>query len=270
MDIHHPGIDVTLGGVSPDLAQNLPPAEGLSGAADQQLQKAEFHAGEPDALAALEHLTLVGVDAQVADLDHPGAGDAGDLLLLDPAQHAADAGLELLGAERFDHVVVGPQFQAGDAIRHVAEGGEHHDRHIGILAQLLADAIAIESGHHHVQHHQIRQALAEEFQGLFAVAGGDHLVADHRQPGFQDAPDTGLVVHDEDGFPGGGGRGGWGGRGHAGTGAPAGRRLALQPRSRLQGLAGWFPGTGARIGAQEANPLKSAQGCFITKSHFSS
>ena len=46
----------------------------------------------------------------------------------DPAQDRLDAGQQLPGRERLDHVVVGPQLQALDAVLLGSAGGEQDDR----------------------------------------------------------------------------------------------------------------------------------------------
>ncbi len=42
------------------------------------------------------------------------------MLFIRPAQHATDARLQFLGAERFHHVVISAELEAGDAIGHIA------------------------------------------------------------------------------------------------------------------------------------------------------
>ena len=75
--------------------------------------------------------------------------------------------------------VIGTELKASDAVSHVAEGRQHHDGNVGFLAQLLADAIAVQLWHHHVQHHQVGRAGGEHFQSFGAVAGGHDVVPDH-------------------------------------------------------------------------------------------
>ena len=127
------------------------------------------------------------------------------MLFFHAAQNAADPSLKLLRTEGFDHIVVRPELQARDPVSDIAESCEHHDRNIRLLAQFLTDPVAIELRHHHVEHDQIRVAFLEAFQGLGSVAGRDDVVPDHREPGFEDPADTGLVIHYEDGFLRGGG-----------------------------------------------------------------
>ena len=125
------------------------------------------------------------------------------MLFFHAAQNTADPRLKLLRAEGLDHVVIRSQFQAGDPVGDITKSCEHHDRNIRFLAQFLTDPVAIQLRHHHVENHEVRVALLETFQGFGSVAGSDDVVPDHREPGFEDPADAGLVIHHEDGFLGG-------------------------------------------------------------------
>ena len=52
-------------------------------------------------------------------------------------------------------------------------------------------------GHHHVEHREIRQMLLGHLQRLFAVGGGDHLVAGLAQPARDERDEIGIVVGNE-------------------------------------------------------------------------
>ena len=96
----------------------------------------------------------------------PAAGRAGLLL----AAHARpDAGDELLGLERLDDVVVGAGLEPDDDVDGVALGGEHHDRHAGLGADLLAHVDAVAAGQHQVEQHDVGPVVAERPEGLVAA-----------------------------------------------------------------------------------------------------
>jgi hypothetical protein len=119
-----------------------------------------------------------------------------------PAQHAADAGDQLAGAERLDHVVVGAQLQADDPVRLVALGGQHDDRGRGLGADLAAHLQAVHARQHQIQHDQVRNAGAEGRQRGRAVGGRLDAVALPFQVVLDDLADGRLVVDDQDPFPG--------------------------------------------------------------------
>ena len=137
-------------------------------------------------------------------MNHPRVGDASDLFFLNSAKNAADSCFKFFGTKRFDDIVVSTEFKASNSVCYVTQGGEHHDRNIRLLAQLLADAVAVKLWHHDIQDHQIWIALFKAFESFSAVAGGYYVVTNHRQTSFQNASNTGLVVDNENGFFAGG------------------------------------------------------------------
>ena len=85
--------------------------------------------------------------------------------VVEAADPGPDPGDELLGLERLDDVVVGPGLEADDHVDGVALGGEHHDRHAGLGADLLADVDAVLAGQHQVEQHQVGPVVAERRRG---------------------------------------------------------------------------------------------------------
>ena len=74
------------------------------------------------------------------------------------AQHRRHPQREFARAERLRDVVVRTELESGDAVLLLAEGGQHHHRHIAAAAQLPADLEPAHAGHHHVQHDEVRRA----------------------------------------------------------------------------------------------------------------
>ena len=98
--------------------------------------------------------------------------------------------------ERLDQVVVGAQFEADDAVLHLAFGGQHDDGHVGIVADGAADALAWHAGKHEVEHHQVEVVLVEFFESLLAVSDGRDPVIFTFEVGRHSIAD-GFLVFDE-------------------------------------------------------------------------
>ena len=76
------------------------------------------------------------------------------------AQDGPDAQHQFPDAERFDHIVIGPQGQPHDAVHFLAAGREHEHgdgRRDRLGLEPAADIAAVHAGQHEIQHHQIWQ-----------------------------------------------------------------------------------------------------------------
>ena len=94
---------------------------------------------------------LVELDVLERQAARLGLGGAG------AAQDRADAGDELLEAERLGHVVVAAERQAADLVLGRVARGEEDDRHAAALgAEPLGDLEALHVGQHDVEHDQVR------------------------------------------------------------------------------------------------------------------
>ena len=66
---------------------------------------------------------------------------------------------------------------AENLIHILALGGQHDDRHVGVVADGTAHALARNAGKHQVQDHQIEMMLGELLERLLTVAdGGDPVI----------------------------------------------------------------------------------------------
>ena len=92
-----------------------------------------------------------------------------------PAQDGTDPRHQLLQHERLGQVVVGAALQAGDFLRDGVARREHDDRRTAGRAQLPADAHAVQTRQHQIEHHQIGCMVADGGQAGESV--GDHLYA---------------------------------------------------------------------------------------------
>ena len=80
--------------------------------------------------------------------------------MLHAAQERFDARQQFGRFERLGEVIVGPQFQAYDAIVELGLGGEHEDCDVvALLAQFAADFQAALAGQHDVEHDEIEPLL---------------------------------------------------------------------------------------------------------------
>jgi hypothetical protein len=110
----------------------------------------------------------------------------------------ADAGLELHGGERLDHVVVGAGVQgADDAGVVVPRGGDdhRHGRHGPEHPQQLP---AVEVGQPEVQDDEVRALLHGRLQSREGGAGGAHRVAAVAQGPDDGGADPLVVLHDQE------------------------------------------------------------------------
>ena len=66
---------------------------------------------------------------------------------------------ELARAKRLDQVIVGTELESDDAILDLALGRQHDDRHIGVVADGAAYALARHAGQHQIEDDQIEMVL---------------------------------------------------------------------------------------------------------------
>ena len=76
--------------------------------------------------------------------------------------------------------------------------GVHHDGDLAQVAQPLERLPAVELGHPHVEHHEVRAHLVEAPQPAPAVLGRDHLMAGALELHAQDEGEVRRVVDDQD------------------------------------------------------------------------
>ena len=92
-------------------------------------------------------------------------------------QRAANGCQQLLALERLQEIVVGAIADGRQRDGNIVDGGDHHDRHVGIFfLGLFEQADAVEFGHHQVGEHELELFAgvedSERFQAgtcLFAV-----------------------------------------------------------------------------------------------------
>ena len=114
-----------------------------------------------------------GVDPHIAGIEHLAVHQC---LTIGAAQDGADARQQLAQAEWLGDVIVGAEFEAGDAVDLVLAGGEHQDRRITLLAQDAADRESVQPWQHDVEDDQIGAVAPRPIQRRHAIAGVQHRV----------------------------------------------------------------------------------------------
>ena len=122
------------------------------------------------------HLAPHNVNAQVTDRQDGSRarGAVADCVASAwaTAQQTVNPGLEFLGTEGFDHVIVGTQLQTCDPVADVTQCRQQDDRHLGDGTNALHHPKAIKAGHHHVEDHHLGIHGAKGVDCRQAVADG--------------------------------------------------------------------------------------------------
>src|ERR1700682_6294003 len=155
-----PDVDLDIVGVAeevvaPYLVENAVPGKDLVGMHHEQAQQVELSSRELDRAPVSAHLARRFIHGEVLHLEQgPGARIAAPHYGPDPRQQLTE--VEWLG-----QVIVGTDLEALDSVSELAPGRQ--DDHAGVLvtADRFRDGQAIELGHHHVQHDDMRLELAD-------------------------------------------------------------------------------------------------------------
>src|SRR5260370_37501224 len=158
----------------PEGIQQIVAAKNFARVGDQIMQQVEFFGRELDLLAANPEAAVGGIELDFA------AAQASIGRRLGVESHAAQLGLharnELPWAEGFDHVVVGADAQAADAIGFFGARRQQDDRDSDVrLPELLADFQAVHAGQHDVEDDDLRRMflIQRRIEPLWAGASGD-------------------------------------------------------------------------------------------------
>ena len=182
---------------APDLGDQLPVGDHPAGVDGEVGQEAELGGADVHVLPVPHHPLPVQVDRQAPAVE-------GDLALRDvrpaPAPEVGPhAGAQLAHAEGLGDVVVRAGVQALHDLRLVAQGGDHDDRHVGQLAQALAQLVAVHARHQHVHQHRVRAPLQEAGDPFRGVRGAEDLEAGPRvRPSCKQLLDLPVVVDHQD------------------------------------------------------------------------
>ena len=160
----------------------------------QQRQQVEFLGPQVHSFGAVSHLVTVDVDLELARADELGLVRFSACA----AQESLRTRDELLWMERLGQVVIGADLEADDLVGDLVAGGQHDDRDLALLADLLADGEAVDSRQHNVEDHQVRLQLAEPGHGLRPVPHPLDLVALACQVQARQLNDVLLIIDDHD------------------------------------------------------------------------
>ena len=163
---------------------------------EQLPQQVELLRRKLDLLVADVHLTPACVDVQVAVLDRLVLALAA--LGRGATEDRADARNELARIERLRQVVVGADLESDDLVDVLVARGQHQDRHVGVLADALADLDPVDVGKHQVEHDQRRILGRGQCERLRAVRGRLDDVARVLQVERNERGDRALVLDDQD------------------------------------------------------------------------
>ncbi len=160
----------------------------------QQGENLQADGIELERLASATHLQGIQVVAEVGDLQLATAAPLG------PAHHRLDACGQFGHGEGLDQIVVGPGAKALQAVVELVARGEHDHRGIaaGILAQPLAEGVAVDAGQHDIEDEQIVMLGRGQVQAGQAVLGAVHAVALEAEVIQQVAENVAVVFHHQD------------------------------------------------------------------------
>ncbi len=186
-----------VGILAPHLVQDVRAAHHLARPLHEQLEDHAFlHAQLEGALGPFA--------AEVVEV-HPVASEdlaAADLPALVPglaAQDGPHAQQQLAHLEGLAQVVVGPGFEAVDAVVVRVLGGEEEDgREVLGLAHLLADGEAVHARQHHIEDHQVEGLGQDLLQGLITPGDPGAGQALQLQVELDALGEAELVFHQQD------------------------------------------------------------------------
>ncbi len=115
------------------------------------------------------------------------------------AQQGADARLQLGEVEGLGEVIVGACIEAGDALLHAVERGQHHHRQGGLFgAHLLQHGQAVDQGQAEIEHADVEILLQQQVLGDRAVGGDFDLEAAGFQAGGERIGQDGVVFGEQE------------------------------------------------------------------------
>jgi hypothetical protein len=133
----------------PDLVHDPFPAQDLPGARHQEVQQIELAGGELDRAVVLGDGARGGVETERPDLD------TALLISAAAAPHDRSDPRRELARRGFDDVVVRAELESEYSIDLLTPSREHHDRNVGLLADLPCEISAVSIGKHHIEQHEV-------------------------------------------------------------------------------------------------------------------
>ena len=165
--------------------------------ARERVEEAELGRRELGALPVDVCLDVVGVEAQLLDLDLVAAPWLG--LAHAAASCRANARGELLHRERLHEVVVGADLERVHAVVLRAAGGDDDDRRADpFVSRLLDHAPAVDAGEHEVEDADVGPLVAQAREPGLAVRDADGVEPGRLEVARHPASDDVVVFDDQD------------------------------------------------------------------------
>ena len=159
----------------------------------QELEEREFTRGQTDGVFPSLHPQRRWVQDEIADLD-PWAA----VLEASPTERT-DPGAEFIHAERLGEVVIRPPIEAGDAILHIVEGGQHQDRAGEAPSpQGGTDRKAVDTRQDHIEDDKLVRVGRHPVESVPTVTHEIDSVAIRRQDGLDRIGDGRFIFDDQD------------------------------------------------------------------------
>jgi hypothetical protein len=177
----------------PHLRQQLALGDDRPGPLGQGQQQVELLAGQVDRPAVQDHRPRLGVEDETADDDLPVGRCRGTA-----AQHRSHPGVQLLGADRLDHVVVRTGIQRGHHVGVPVPGTHDDDRNRGDRPQHAQDLLTVDVGQAEVEQDDVGRLVDHRLQGRHARAHCGDCVSAVGQRSRQSGPDRRVVFDHED------------------------------------------------------------------------
>ncbi len=115
-----------------------------------------------------------------------------------PSQEGLGTRHQLLRVERLGQVIVRADLQPDDLVGDLVAGGQHDDRHLALLPDLLAQGEPVGAGQHDVEDHQVGLDLAEASHRLRPIPHSLHVVPLAGEVQASQLEDVRLVIDDQD------------------------------------------------------------------------
>ncbi len=186
LHVHGSGGDGII--ITPDLINNLLPAEDPARPAGQHQQNSEFGRGQLDRFAGNKDFVPPWRDAEIMDRDDLFRLGIRCFLVNISAHDGLDPGHQHFRAKGLGYVIISTAVQTGHDITFFAQGGQHDNREVLILrifSDVGTDFHAVFSGQHQVQNNCGDILFSQELQCLLAavratdiVSGPDQVIAD--------------------------------------------------------------------------------------------
>ncbi|KIM15398.1 hypothetical protein QV65_23655 [Rhodococcus erythropolis] len=138
---------------APDLLEQRLPRDRRSRPLRQVGDEIEFGASQVDFLRITTHSTFGQVDHDVAELEQVGHRASSVLRTISAPKQCLNTGDEDTHAERLAQIIVGPDAETYQHVGFIGTSGQHQHGHGAHGLDAAADFEAVESRHHHVEHH---------------------------------------------------------------------------------------------------------------------